>query len=62
MKPGDSYGAPGMGNSTSIAVATAIALFGVWWVVTAPAFGPMIKPLFLPSPAQVWDKIHLRLG
>ncbi len=56
VRPGDSYGAPGVGNSTSIAVATAIALFGVWWVVTTPVFGPMIQPLFLPSPAQVWDK------
>lgn len=56
VKPGDSYGAPGMGNSTSIAIASALALFAVWWVVTSPAFGPMIQPLFLPSPAQVWEK------
>ncbi|MEM8743113.1 MAG: ABC transporter permease subunit [Pseudomonadota bacterium] len=56
VKPGDSFGAPGMGNSTAIAIASAIALFAVWWIVTAPAFGPMIKPLFLPSPAQVWAK------
>ncbi|MCG8652942.1 MAG: ABC transporter permease subunit, partial [Pirellulales bacterium] len=55
-KPGDSYGAPGVGNSTSIAVASAIGLFVLWWLVTAPAFGPMIKPLFLPSPAAVWAK------
>lgn len=56
VKPGDSFGAPGMGNSTSIAVATAVALFAVWWFITSPAFGPMIQPLFLPSPAQVWAK------
>lgn len=56
VKPGDSFGAPGMGNSTSIAIATAIALFALWWIVTAPGLGPMIKPLFLPSPGQVWAK------
>lgn len=55
-KPGDSFGAPGMGNSTAIAVATAIALFVAWWLVTLPALGPFIKPLFLPSPAEVWAK------
>ena len=60
-KPGDSYGAPGRGNSTGIAVATAIGLFLVWWAVTSPAlFGaPLIKPLFLPSPGAVWNKFVL---
>ncbi|MGI9381529.1 MAG: taurine ABC transporter permease, partial [Methyloligellaceae bacterium] len=55
-KPGDAYGAPGMGNSTSIAIATSIAIFIVWYLVTMPALGPMIKPLFLPSPAEIWGK------
>jgi len=58
-KPGDSYGAPGQGNSTGIAVATAIAIFLMWYAVTAPglfATAPLIKPLFLPSPAAVWNK------
>jgi len=55
-KPGDSYGAPGQGNSTAIAIATAIAIFLIWWLVTLPALGPMFKPLFLPSPAAVWGK------
>jgi len=54
-KPGDSYGAPGRGNSTGIAIATTIALFLLWYFVT---FGedPLIKPLFLPSPSDVWAK------
>lgn len=56
VKPGDSYGAPGAGNSTAIAVVSAVGLFALWYVVTLPAFGPMITPLFLPSPAEVWTK------
>ncbi len=55
-RPGESYGAPGLGNSTSIAIASAIGLFMVWYLVTTPAFGPIVKPLFLPSPAEVWSK------
>ena len=48
-KPGDAYGAPGMGNSTSIAIATSIGIFVLWYLITMPALGPMIKPLFLPA-------------
>ena len=54
-KPGDSYGAPGRGNSTGIAVATAIGLFLAWYLVTMGE-DPLIKPLFLPSPGAVWTK------
>lgn len=59
VKPGDSYGAPGRGNSTAIAIASAVGLFALWYLVTLPGlFGekPLIKPLFLPSPAAVWTK------
>ncbi len=58
-KPGDSFGAPGMGNSTSIAIVTACSLFLFWYLVTLPGFfgqAPMVKPLFLPSPTAVWGK------
>ena len=59
-KPGDSYGAPGMGNSTSIAVVTAISLFLFWYVLTMGE-QPLIKPLFLPSPGAVWAKFVLTM-
>ena len=49
-KPGDSYGAPGMGSSTAIAVVTSVGLLLFWWYVTAQGW---IKPLFLPSPGAV---------
>ena len=52
-KPGESYGAPGQGNSVAISVATTIALFLFWYGITAAG---LIRPLFLPSPAAVWDK------
>jgi len=61
-RPGDSYGAPGQGNSTGIAVIAAVSLFVLWWLFTTPGlFGsaPFIKPLFLPSPAAVWHKFWL---
>ena len=54
-KPGDSFGAPGRGKSTNIAVLTTLVLFALWYVVTAGA-DPLFKPLFLPSPGAVWNK------
>jgi len=54
-KPGDSYGAPGQGQSTSIAIVTTIVLLLVWYAVSA-GDQPFIKPLFLPSPGAVWNK------
>lgn len=52
-KPGESYGAPGQGSSVAISVASSLGLFLVWYAVTALG---LIKPLFLPSPAMVFDK------
>jgi taurine transport system permease protein len=55
VKPGDSYGAPGRGNSTAIAITTAVVLFVLWFLVTLGE-NPLVTPLFLPSPASVWQK------
>ncbi len=52
-KPGESYGAPGQGSSVAISVASSLGLFLLWYAVTALG---LIKPLFLPSPAMVFDK------
>jgi taurine transport system permease protein len=52
-KAGDSYGAPGQGRSVAISVATSLALVLLWYGVTAAG---LIRPLFLPSPAAVFDK------
>ncbi len=54
-KPGDSFGAPGMGNSTAIAVISSISLFILWLLVTAGE-KPLVPALFLPSPLAVWNK------
>lgn len=54
-KPGDSYGAPGTGNSTAIAIATTLALILLWVLVTMGE-KPLVKPLFLPSPGAIWDR------
>ncbi|MCP4328619.1 MAG: ABC transporter permease subunit [Alphaproteobacteria bacterium] len=50
VKPGDSYGAPGAGNSTAISIATTIFLLFLWWFTTNMGW---IQPLFLPSPETV---------
>lgn len=52
-KPGDSYGAPGQGDSTAISVATTVGLILFWWVSTHMGW---IKPLFLPTPEAVLGK------
>ncbi|MGH6944031.1 MAG: ABC transporter permease subunit [Geminicoccaceae bacterium] len=49
-RPGESYGQPGQGSSVVISVLTALALFGLWWLVTRAGW---IKPLFLPAPSAV---------
>ncbi|HUF56710.1 MAG TPA: ABC transporter permease subunit [Thermohalobaculum sp.] len=53
--PGDSYGAPGTGNSTAIAVVSSITLFVLWFLLTMGE-APLIQPMFLPSPLAVWAK------
>ncbi len=52
-KPGESFGAPGQGSSVAISVASSLGLLLLWYAVTAMG---LIKPLFLPSPAVVFDK------
>jgi taurine transport system permease protein len=44
---------PGEGSSVGISVVTIVSLLGLWWLVTALG---LIKPLFLPSPAAVWQQ------
>ena len=44
---------PGEGSSVLISVATVVVLIVVWFGVTAAG---MIKPLFLPSPAAVFQQ------
>jgi len=51
--PGESYGAPGVGNSMGISVVTSIALIFLWWLVSNMGW---IEPLFLPSPEAVLKK------
>jgi taurine transport system permease protein len=53
VKPGEAFGAPGQGSSTAISAATIGALLGLWLLVTSMGW---VKPLFLPSPAAVFDK------
>jgi taurine transport system permease protein len=53
VEPGESYGAPGVGNSTTISIATSVILLFSWWFVTNMGW---IEPLFLPSPEAVLKK------
>ena len=62
VKPGDSFGAPGMGNSTSICNCHShCSVCTCGGLLRHPAFGPMIQPLFLPSPATGLGQVHFRL-
>lgn len=54
-KPGDSFGAPGRGQSTNISIISTLAIFAVWYLFTMGS-DPIVKPLFLPSPGDVWHK------
>jgi taurine transport system permease protein len=54
--PGQVYGAPGQGRSTTISVVTTIVLIALWFLITNMGW---IKPLFLPSPQAVWGKFVL---
>jgi taurine transport system permease protein len=56
VQPGKVYGAPGDGKSGHISLITALALIGLWSVITGMGW---VKPLFLPSPAAVWQKFLL---
>ncbi len=53
VKPGEAYGAPGVGNSMGISIFTSIALIFLWWLITNMGW---IKPFFLPSPEAVIAK------
>jgi taurine transport system permease protein len=46
---------PGEGSSVGISVGTVVVLFFGWWLVTSLG---LIKPLFLPSPAAVWQQFY----
>ncbi|AOB31502.1 taurine ABC transporter permease [Bordetella sp. H567] len=51
--PGKVYGAPGAGYSGHISLLTALALVGLWFLLTNTG---LVKPLFLPSPQAVYEK------
>ena len=51
-KPGAPYGVIS-GSSTHISLITTLVLVGLWFLVTGLGW---VKPLFLPSPAAVWNK------
>ena len=46
---------PGEGSSVVISIVTIALLLLLWWSVTALK---LIKPLFLPSPAAVWQQFY----
>ena len=56
--PGQVYGAPGQGRSSTISVVTTIVLIALWFLITNMGW---IKPLFLPTPQAVWGKFVLAL-
>lgn len=56
-RPGALYGLPG-GDSAIISLVTGLALVGLWFLVTGTG---LVKPLFLPSPIAVWNKLVIGL-
>jgi len=46
---------PGEGSSLAISIVTIVVLLGVWTLVTSMGW---IKPLFLPSPAAVFQQFY----
>ena len=50
---GEGYGAPGSGRSLAISIVTVFILVFLWWALTR--WG-IVDPLFLPSPAAVWNR------
>jgi taurine transport system permease protein len=52
-KPGEVYGVPGQGDTMWLSIATIALLIAVWWLFT---FMGWVKPLFVPSPAAVFQK------
>jgi len=46
---------PGEGSSVAISIVTIVVLLGVWTLVTSMGW---IKPLFLPSPAAVFQQFY----
>ncbi len=46
---------PGEGSSVGISLITVVVLMIGWWLVTRLG---LIKPLFLPSPAAVWQQFY----
>lgn len=54
--PGQVYGEPGQGKSTTISIVTAVVLIAAWFLITNMGW---VKPLFLPSPQAVWGKFVL---
>ncbi len=52
-KPGEVYGVPGQGDTRWLSIATIALLIAVWWLFT---FMGWVKPLFVPSPAAVFEK------
>jgi taurine transport system permease protein len=53
VKPGEQYGAPGVGNSLGISIVTSVTLIFLWWLITNMGW---IRPLFLPTPESVLTK------
>jgi taurine transport system permease protein len=58
VQPGKVFGAPGDGKSGHISLVTALTLIVLWSVITGMGW---VKPLFLPSPAAVWQKFLLAM-